>query len=180
MAMYTDVFSKVWGNYSIGIDRIKEIYPDTNFVFWEYEPDADYSDLNEMLKMNLNVYISPTTWSWCRLAPDIKKCWDNSRNLIKTADGRSKGIIMSGWCDDGADNLRELNWAGYAISGLYGWNNNTKLSFDDFMGIFHKQFYCFKDFDVKKIYNLYEYDEQFCADDSSAVRKEFLKMPENL
>lgn len=174
MIMYADVFAPPWGDYSVGLEKALELPLGTTFVFWDYAVRDNYHYVEKLNDMGLDILLSPGCWNWNRLAPQLKLCWDNTKGLIKAANRKNRGIIMSIW-DDGGDSLRQLNWAGIAIGGLFAWNNDSIINFELFLDSFHKLFYGFNEFDQSKIYYFYNYDECIGTDDYSELRCEFWK-----
>lgn len=172
MMMYADMFAPPWGDYSVGLEKALELPKGTSFVFWDYAAREAYPYVEKLTEMGLDILVSPGTWSWNTLSPQVKACWNNTKGLLKAADGKSRGIVMSSW-NDGGDGLRELNFQGLAIGSIFAWNNDAKGTFEEFMDSFHKLFYGIYDSDLSKINCIYQCDELMDTDDYVEFKKQF-------
>jgi hypothetical protein len=160
MAMYSDVFTPVWGKYAVGVDALKKMPRDIRMVYWNYNPDSEYSALSELLKSGFETYISPSTHNCKRLAPNLPKAYINIKKIVARADGKSAGIMMSNW-GDGTDCLREMAWPAYAIASEFAWSSQP-LSYKRLLDNFFISFFGLdSNFDFTHIAPLYETDKLF-------------------
>ncbi|MCM0647457.1 beta-N-acetylhexosaminidase [Clostridium swellfunianum] len=174
MLMYADMFAPPWGDYSVCIEKALELPEGTTFVFWDYGVRDSYPYVEKLNDLKLNILVSPGTWSWNTLSPQLKVCWQNTKGLLKSADGKSKGIVMSSW-NDGGDGLREANWPAIAIGALFGWSNNSNMTFEEFMLSFYKSFFGLPEVKLDKLLPKYQFDEGMNTDSYCELKKEFWK-----
>lgn len=48
--MYSDMYTPLYGDYSLGIDYIDQMPEDMNFVFWDYACRADYPNIKNLVE----------------------------------------------------------------------------------------------------------------------------------
>lgn len=160
MAMYSDVFTPVWGKYAIGVDAVKKMPRNVRMVYWNYNPDSEYSALVDLLKSGFETYISPSTHNCKRLAPNLPKVYINTKKIVAKASGNSAGIMMSN-CGDGTDCMRETAWSAYAITSEFAWSNQP-LPYKQLLDNFFTSFFGFNfTFDFSRIAPIYETDKLF-------------------
>jgi len=157
MMMYADFFAPPWGDYAVPIDRAKELPPETDFVFWDYEVRKQYPFVDALHEQNLNMYISPGSWTWKRFSCDIKLCYNNTKGLLTADNGRSKGMIMSSWAD-GGDTLRELVWPGVLVGANFCWAPSSTYSYEEIYELIHKSLFGFDSADAWLLDNVYHHD----------------------
>ncbi len=154
MAMYSDVFTPIWGHYAVGVEAAEKLPRDIQMVYWCYNPDHDYSAMVELMDVGFQTHISPSTQTCGRLSTETRVCYDNTEKLASTAGNRAAGIMMSNW-GDAMDVPREWAWPGYATGAQFGWNIEP-ASYQDLMQSFHRQFYGFGEaFDFSRLAPIY-------------------------
>lgn len=155
--MYSDMYTPLYGDYALGIDYIDQMPADMDFVYWDYACRADYPNIRALAERNKNFCISPATYTWSRMLPHHYMSWMNTRLLAQAAGTKAKGLIMSAWCDGGMT-LREENWLGIYIGGLYAWNCKNELCFDDVIRAWFRLFFGV-DVDMEQYHRLMDYDQ---------------------
>lgn len=156
LMMYADFFAPPWGDYGVPVTRAKELPSDTDFVFWDYAAREDYPFVDALHRQNINLYLSPGSWTWESFACDIRQCYDNTKGLLKTDAGRAKGMIMSSWADRG-DTLRELTVPGVIISANFCWNPASTYSYEEIYLLIHKSLYDFDAGQALQLDPIYHY-----------------------
>ena len=157
--MYSDMYTPLYGDYALGIDYIDNMPDDMNFVFWDYACRADYPNIRNLIKKKKKFCLSPATYTWNRLLPHHYIAWLNTKLLAEHGSENARGIIMSAWCDGGLT-LREENWMGIYVGGLYSWNCHNKLSFGETVKSYFKLFFGL-DVDMEQYHSLMNYDKNF-------------------
>jgi len=176
LMMYADMFAPPWGDYSIGTEKALLLPKGVDFVFWDYAAREEYPYVKKLCDLGLEVTISPGSWTWNRFSSHIKTVWDNTKGLIKTANGRCKRMIMSNW-GDGGDCPRELAWPGVLVGSNFSWSNSSDYSFEQFYDIFHKSFFGLEKPQSSKLYDIYHYDDVLKAEDNFVFKAEMYKNP---
>lgn len=154
--MYSDMYTPLYGDYALGIDYIDQMPADMDFVYWDYACRADYPNIRALSERKKKFCISPATYTWSRMLPHHYLSWMNTRLLAKAAGDKAEGLIMSAWCDGGMT-LREENWLGIYIGGLYAWNSANELSFDQVISGWFQLFFGVE-IDMAQYHNLMDYD----------------------
>lgn len=176
LMMYADFFAPPWGDYAVPVDRAREIPDGTEFVFWDYAVREDYPFVSALHEQKLRMYISPGSWSWKRFACDIKMAFNNTKGLLKADNGRSLGMIMSSWADQG-DTLRELAWPGVIIGANFCWSANSEYSYDDIYNIYHKSFFGFEPDEAALLETVYHHDYLVKRDNEHEFKLEMFADP---
>ena len=174
--MYADFFAAPWGDYSVPLDRVKEMPKSTNFVFWDYGVKDDYPFIDALHKTGINLFISPGSHTWNRLSCDIHTCFENTKGLLKTDAGRSLGMIMSCWAD-GGDTLRELFWPGVLVGANFCWSPLSDYSYKVFYNVFHKSFYGFNEDEAALLENVYHQDRVISREHQHEFKAELWSDP---
>lgn len=157
--MYSDMYTPLYGDYALGIDYIDNMPDDMNFVFWDYACRADYPNIRNLIERKKKFCLSPATYTWNRILPQHYVSWMNTRLLARHGSENAQGVIMSAWCDGGLT-LREENWLGIYVGGLYSWNCHNDLSFDETVESYFKLFFGL-DIDMARYHRLMDYDKGF-------------------
>lgn len=157
--MYSDMYTPLYGDYALGIDYIDSMPADMNFVFWDYACRADYPNIRNLIERKKKFCLSPATYTWNRILPQHYISWLNTKLLAEHGSENAQGIIMSEWCDGGLT-LREENWMGIYVGGLYSWNCHNKLTFDETVKSYFKLFFGL-DIDMQQYHRLMDYDKNF-------------------
>lgn len=161
MAMYSDVFTPIWGNFAVGVPAARDIPRDTLMVYWNYDPRRDMSAMSELMDLGFDVVVSPASSTLRRLYPYCPEPYENIQALLRQSQGREAGLLMSTWCDMGADNLRELEWSAYAINAQAAWKGGLEQPFDAMMETFYRQFFGLPKLSRKVLAPLHEHDKLF-------------------
>ena len=157
--MYSDMYTPLYGDYALGIDYIDNMPDDMNFVFWDYACRADYPNIRNLIQRKKKFCLSPATYTWNRILPHHYIAWLNTKLLAEHGSENARGIIMSAWCDGGLT-LREENWMGIYVGGLYSWNCYNKLGFEETVKSYFKLFFGL-DVDMEQYNKLMSYDRSF-------------------
>ena len=157
--MYSDMYTPLYGDYALGIDYIDNMPDDMNFVFWDYACRGDYPNIRNLIERKKKFCLSPATYTWNRILPQHYVSWLNIKLLAQHGSENAQGIIMSEWCDGGLT-LREENWLGIYVGGLYSWNCHNKLEFDETVQSYFKLFFGL-DIDMAEYHSLMDYDKNF-------------------
>lgn len=159
--MYSDMYTPLYGDYALGIDYIDNMPNDMNFVFWDYACRADYPNIRNLIERKKKFCLSPATYTWNRMLPHHYVSWLNTKLLAEHGRENARGIIMSAWCDGGLT-LREENWLGIYVGGLYSWNCYNQLGFEETVQSYFKLFFGL-DVDMDQYHRLMNYDSAFVA-----------------
>ena len=113
----------MYGDILLHNPKILGMIPrDITIVDWHYNADHSYPSVEKLRKAGFEVVVSPGVSNWNRIYPNFKSAETNIRNL--TRDGKAngaKGTITSSWGDNGAANLRQLNYWGYIYGAAAAW-----------------------------------------------------------
>lgn len=157
--MYSDMYTPLYGDYSLGIEYIDNMPADMNFVFWDYACRADYPNIKNLIQRKKNFYLSPATYTWGRMLPHHYVSWENAKRMAEQGKEDAKGIIMSSWCDGGMS-LREENWMGIHVGALYSWNCQSDRGFEDMVVSYFKLFFGVE-IEIAQYNQLMSYDRCF-------------------
>ena len=157
--MYSDMYTPLYGDYALGIEHIDSMPADMNFVFWDYACREDYPNIRNLVERKKKFCLSPATYTWNRLLPQHYVSWLNTKLLAEHGREDAQGIIMSEWCDGGLT-LREENWMGIYVGGLYSWNCYNQLEFDETVQSYFKLFFGL-DVDLEEYHRVMDYDKVF-------------------
>ena len=114
---------------------------DITIVDWHYDPDKKYPSIEKFKSEGLKALVSPGTQAWSRLFPHYGDAAVNIERSIKCAyDCGVWGEVTSTWGDNGAENLRELNYYGFAFSADCAWSPD-KATYRSFKRRFFPEFY---------------------------------------
>jgi len=116
-------------------DALKIMPKDLIIVDWHYMPAADYPSVRKLKEAGYkDIFVSPGIWSWANFFPSYNIAFDNvtSFTMVGKREG-AIGSIASSWGDDGAENLRENNWLGYALSAAVEWEPGAPGTVDSFL-----------------------------------------------
>ncbi|MEG0691713.1 MAG: family 20 glycosylhydrolase, partial [Oscillospiraceae bacterium] len=178
LMMYCDFFAPPWGDYAVDIERVVEIPKGTQFVFWDYAIRDAYPALNGLHNFDLDIYISPGSWTWKRLSCDIKTSFFNVKGLLKADNARSKGMIMSSWAD-GGDTLLDYAWPGVVIGANFCWSPNSDYTYEEFYALYHKSIFGFEYEQAMLLDSIYHHDRLVNRTHENEFQEEFFKDPAN-
>lgn len=174
MMMYADFFAPPWGDYSVPVERVRELPEEIGFVFWDYAVREAYPWVDALHGQRIRLYLSPGSWNWGGFCCDIRSCFGNTRGLLKADGGRSQGMIMSSW-GDGGDTLRVLAAPGEAIGGNYSWNPRSDYSFEELYALLHKTLYGLGEAEAHGLEVVYQYHGMI--PDAARFRQEMWRDP---
>lgn len=120
---------------------IEELPRDITIVDWHYEAAKQYPSIGKFQDAGFRILVSPATQAWTRIFPYYDAAAVNIEHFIKR--GYEHGVwgeITSTWGDNGAENLRELNYYGFAFSADCSWSPD-KATHTSFKKRFFPQFY---------------------------------------
>lgn len=135
--------------------EIFEMLPkDIIVVDWRYGV-SDYEPIVKKYKdYNQPFLCSPSVTNYNRIFPHIINSLLNIHLFAKISyEYGSIGLINSNWGDNGGENLRELNWLGYAFGAECAWNPiNADIS--KFKSKFYYDFFGIDDSVIDALYTL--------------------------
>lgn len=108
---------------------------DCILIDWHYGQQEDYPSVKQLKDAGFHYIIaSPAIWSWNAFYPNYSYAFPNIAVFTAVAK-REKilGCVTSSWGDNGAENLRENNWVGYAYSAAAEWESATPEDVDKFL-----------------------------------------------
>ncbi len=108
-------------------DALDYLPKDVILLDWHYGSAPDFPSVKKLRDAGFkNIIASPGIWSWGSFYPHYKRGFTNVANFTKVAKQEQlMGCITSSWGDNGAENLRENNWLGYAFSAAAEWEAGT-------------------------------------------------------
>ncbi len=132
--MYGDIILK---NPTI----LSEIPKDITIVDWEYGAAFDYPSVQKFNDAGFKFIVSPAVWNFTGPFPNFYNSYINIEYFIREGyKAGAAGVVVSTWNDNGAAELRELNYPGYAWSSECAWNQENP-SMAGFEEIFFKQYF---------------------------------------
>jgi hypothetical protein len=118
----------LYGDVLLGEREAAEALPrDIIVVDWHYDPVDSFPSLGRLRALGFrDIVVSPGLWTWNTFYPNYAWAFRNVA-AFTTAGKRAGalGSVASSWGDNGAENLRENNWAGYAYSAAAAWEPVT-------------------------------------------------------
>lgn len=100
---------------------------DAVVVDWCYDPDDSLTSVRRLRAAGFrDVFVSPGLWNWTAFYPAYNRAFRNIRTA--TAAGKREGAtgcVAASWGDNGAENLRENNWTGYAFAAAATWEEQA-------------------------------------------------------
>ena len=114
----------MYGDILLHNPKILDMIPrDITIVDWHYNAARSYPSVEKLRKAGFEVVVSPGVSNWNRIYPNFKSATTNILYLTRegVANG-AKGAIISSWGDNGAANLRQLNYWGYIYGAAAAWN----------------------------------------------------------
>jgi hexosaminidase len=120
---------------------IEKLPRDITIVDWHYDAAKRYPSIKKFQDAGFRVLVSPATQAWTRIFPHYDAAAVNIENFIKR--GYEQGVwgeVTSTWGDNGAENLREPNYYGFAFSADCAWSPD-KATYTSFKKRFFPQFY---------------------------------------
>lgn len=126
-------------------------------VNWIYDGTVGYDARTRRLRdEGFRQISSPALHCWGRIFPDMAWMRENTDGLLRAGHAcGAVGGIQSSWNDFDGENLRELNWYGYAYGADAMWNPDAadRRWFD---AAYFPLFYATRDRAVRRIHRLLE------------------------
>lgn len=132
--MYGDIILK---NQAI----LSEIPKDITIVDWQYSAAFDYPSIQKFKDSGFKFVVSPAVWNFTGPFPNFYNSYANIQYFTREGyKAGAAGVIISTWNDNGAAELRELNYPGYAWGAECAWNpaSSSSARFEDIF--FHQYF----------------------------------------
>jgi hypothetical protein len=113
--MYGDI---ILNNPTI-LDKIPH---DITIVDWHYDASFKYDSPEIFKKTGFRIIASPAVWNFTGPFPNYLNTFVNIRNFNRDGfENGSLGLLTSNWNDYGGEDLRELNYYGYAWTAECAW-----------------------------------------------------------
>jgi hypothetical protein len=122
-------------------DILGKIPKDITIVDWHYEASFAYGSPEIFKKAGFPFIASPAVWTFTGPFPNFLNTFVNIRNFNR--DGFAKGslgLLTSNWNDYGGEELRELNYYGYAWTAECAWQP-LNADIDSFNKVFFKNYF---------------------------------------
>ena len=96
---------------------------DLMVVDWHYDPADSFPSLDSLQALGFHdVIVSPGLWNWRTFYPNYARGCRSISEFVRAGKLHdASGCVVASWGDDGAENLRENNWLGYAFAGAAAW-----------------------------------------------------------
>ncbi|HTX19635.1 MAG TPA: glycoside hydrolase family 20 zincin-like fold domain-containing protein [Bacteroidota bacterium] len=124
---------------------LKQMPNDIVIVDWHYDPEFTYPSAEVFRKAGFRFVASPAVWNFTGPFPDF---FGSSVNIQRfNADAFANGalgLLTSNWNDYGGEELRELNYYGYAWSAECAWHPEG-AEIGEFDSRFFKEFFGVED-----------------------------------
>ncbi|MHB8508878.1 MAG: beta-N-acetylhexosaminidase [Candidatus Dormibacteria bacterium] len=118
-----DYYQRVWGiDAPFAPEDMRLLPRDVMAVVGDFEGNDDYPAVRRIIQAGFETALGGGIATWCRLFPRNQLARDNVASFARI--GRTEGARMTftaSFGDQGADNLRELNWYGVAFFGNAAW-----------------------------------------------------------
>ncbi len=120
---------------------LAEIPKDITIVDWHYGALFDYPSIKIFRDAGFNVLACPAVWTFTGPFPNFYNSYANIQDFTRQGYyAGAEGVIVSTWNDNGAAELRELNYPGYAWGAECAWNP-TEASPAHFETVFFHQYF---------------------------------------
>jgi hexosaminidase len=138
----------IYGDMILKNPEILAMIPrDIIVVDWDYDPRYHYESPNVFRKAGFDVLASPGVLSYRGPFLDILNSFSNIQRFSRDAyQDNAVGVLISSWNDYGGEQLRELNYYGYAWGAQCAWqplrsdvSTFDKAFFSDFFGTFETE-----------------------------------------
>ncbi|HTR82126.1 MAG TPA: glycoside hydrolase family 20 zincin-like fold domain-containing protein, partial [Bacteroidota bacterium] len=118
-----------------------KIPKDVVIVDWHYDPEFTYPSPLVFKQAGFPFIVSPAVWNFMGPFPDFYGTFVNIRNFNRDGyENGSSGLLTSNWNDYGGEELRELNYYGYAWTAECAWQPE-KAEPDDFNRKFFEDYF---------------------------------------
>ncbi|MCX7717364.1 MAG: beta-N-acetylhexosaminidase [Candidatus Sumerlaeaceae bacterium] len=103
-------------------------------VDWHYHKHDQFTSVPAFKKAGFrNIFTSPGLWSWTAFYPNWDIAFANITNAAAVAKREGlMGCIASSWGDEGAENLRLNNFAGWAFAAASEWEQDATTATEFF------------------------------------------------
>ncbi|MGA7161472.1 MAG: family 20 glycosylhydrolase [Bacteroidota bacterium] len=132
----------MYGDIILNQPEILGMIPnDITIVDWHYDASFAYKSTEVFKKAGFTFIASPAVWSFTGPFPNYLNTFVNIQNFNR--DGFEKGslgLLTSNWNDYGGEELRELNYYGYAWTAECAWQP-AKADAEVFNRVFFKIFF---------------------------------------
>jgi hypothetical protein len=141
--MYADIILK-------NPEILKLIPRDIVMVDWNYDPQFQYDSPRVFRDAGFPFMVSPAVRNYAGPFPDFFTSFGNIRQFIAAGvEDSAVGVLTSSWNDYGGEELRELNYYGYACAAEYSWQPE-RADFSSFSDRFFRDFCGTEDIDDLK------------------------------
>ncbi len=146
--MYGDV---ILNNPGI-LDKIPK---DVIIVDWHYGASFDYPSAKVFHDAGFPFIASPAVWNFTGPFPNFLNSFVNIQNFNRDGyENGSLGLLTSTWNDNGGEELRELNYYGYAWTAECAWQP-LRANAAEFNAAFFKDFFVTNDYEkLQTIYSI--------------------------
>ena len=132
-----------------------KIPKDITIVDWHYNASYSYNSTEVFQKAGFPFIASPAVWTFTGPFPNFFNTFVNIQNFNRDGFIRgSLGLLTSNWNDYGGEELRELNYYGYAWTAECAWQP-LNASADSFNKVFFKDYFGADDYsDLQTVYSI--------------------------
>ena len=124
-----------------------KIPKDITIVDWHYEASFAYGSTEVFKKAGFPFIASPAVWTFTGPFPNYLNTFVNIQNFNRDGfENGSLGLLTSNWNDYGGEELRELNYYGYAWTAECAWQP-LNADVDAFNKAFFKNFFGASDYE---------------------------------
>ena len=124
-------------------DILTKIPKDVTIVDWHYGANLDFTSPEIFKQAGFQYIVSPAVWNFTGPFPNYLNTFVNIQRINEDGQNNgSLGLLCSSWNDYGGEELRELNFYGYAWAAECAWNPQkadqvafTPEFFSDFYGV---------------------------------------------
>ena len=118
----------VYGDVLLQLPEAARALPhDVIVVDWHYDPADSFPSLELLRNEGIrSIVVSTGLWNWSTFYPNYARGFHNIAAFTRAGKrAGAMGSVVSSWGDDGAENLRENNWLGYAFSAAAAWESDA-------------------------------------------------------
>jgi hexosaminidase len=122
-------------------DILGKIPKDITIVDWHYDASFAYGSAEVFKKAGFPFIVSPAVWTFTGPFPNFFNTFVNIQNFNRDGfKNGSVGLLTSNWNDYGGEELRELNYYGYAWTAECAWQP-LNAGIDSFNKVFFKDYF---------------------------------------
>jgi len=120
---------------------LEQIPKDITIIDWHYDASFSYGSTEVFKKAGFPFIASPAVWTFTGPFPNFFNTFANIQNFNRDGFERgSLGLLTSNWNDYGGEELRELNYYGYAWTAECAWQP-LNADVDSFNRKFFKEYF---------------------------------------